>query len=229
MSSTHGATGGVSVTPRPLFDYCREFALTREDLLAGRILDCPGGASPFGAQVRARGGEVVSVDPAYSRSGDELRGMIEHNLAATPDWIAAKGEAVDWSDLGSPNALLRAFEPSADLFLADYAAHPEHYVAGSLPDLPLPDGHARLALSSFLLFAYPDVFDVDAHVAALCELVRVADEARVFPLVDSDATPYPHLEQVRAALDVHGVRTELRPTTATYSVGADHALVCARH
>ena len=228
MSSPNSATGGVSVTPRPLFDYRREFALTDDDLTGGRILDCPGGASPFGAQVRARGGEVISVDPAYARDAEDIRGMVEQNLAATPDWIRTKGDAIDWSDLGSENALVRAFEPAADLFFTDFAAHPEHYLAASLPDLPLPDRHARLALSSFLLFAYPDVFDLDAHVASLRELVRVADEARVFPLVDADASPYPHLDELRRILADEGIRTELRSTTATYSIGADHALVCAR-
>jgi hypothetical protein len=228
MPTRNSPTGGVSVTPRPLFDYRRQFLLTDDELVGGRLLDCPAGASPFGAQVRARGGEVVSVDPTYSRSVDEIRRMVEHNLEATPAWISTKGDAIDWSDLGSMNALLRAFEPAGDLFLTDFAAHPEHYVAGTLPDLPLPDDHARIALSSFLLFAYADVFDVDDHVAALRELSRVAAEVRVFPLVDSDAVPYPHLDDVRAALGEHGVRTELRPTTATYSVGADHALVCTR-
>ena len=46
MPSRNSATGGVSVTPRPLFDYRREFLLTEDELTGGRILDCPGGASP---------------------------------------------------------------------------------------------------------------------------------------------------------------------------------------
>ena len=58
-------TGAVAVTPRPLAAYRDMFMLTDDDLRAGPILDCPAGASPFGAQVRALGGEVVSVDPAW--------------------------------------------------------------------------------------------------------------------------------------------------------------------
>src|SRR5690606_8688826 len=57
--------GGIAVTPRHLADYRIMFLRTDEELRSGRMLDCPAGASPFGAQVRARGGTVVSVDPAY--------------------------------------------------------------------------------------------------------------------------------------------------------------------
>jgi hypothetical protein len=59
--------GDIVVTPQSLSDYRDMFLLRDDDLLGGPILDCPGGASPFGALVRARGGTVVSVDPEYHR------------------------------------------------------------------------------------------------------------------------------------------------------------------
>src|SRR3712207_4925074 len=64
--------GVVAVTPRPLAAYRDMFLLSDDDLLAGPILDCPAGASPFGAQVRVLGGQVVSVDPAYASPDDLL-------------------------------------------------------------------------------------------------------------------------------------------------------------
>jgi len=59
------------------------FLITDADLIAGPILDCPAGASPFGAQVRALGGTVISVDPAYSVSPAEIiTADGEHYIAA---------------------------------------------------------------------------------------------------------------------------------------------------
>lgn len=64
-TQTRETIGDLVITPRPLSAYRDMFLLIDDDLTAGPILDCPGGASPFGAHVRARGGTVTSVDPAY--------------------------------------------------------------------------------------------------------------------------------------------------------------------
>ncbi len=80
---------GIAITPRPLFDYRRMFLLTDEELIAGPILDCPAGASPFGAQVRARGRTVTSVDPVYVSSREEILDRVRLNLTGAPEWLAA--------------------------------------------------------------------------------------------------------------------------------------------
>ena len=87
------------------------FALSDADLIAGPILDCPGGASSFGAQVRARGGDVVSVDPMYHASAAEIlrrsaesRRRIHHYQSDHPDqfhwpgfFIGVAGVALNYS------------------------------------------------------------------------------------------------------------------------------------
>ncbi|MGH3728552.1 MAG: hypothetical protein ACRDTU_07335, partial [Micromonosporaceae bacterium] len=64
--------------------------------------------------------------------------------------------------------------------------------------------------------------------AGLLELIRVADELRVYPLVDTCGRPYPKLDELRTALAEHGVRTEIRTAACTYIVGADQLLICRR-
>jgi hypothetical protein len=150
-SVTGPQLGKLIVTPRPLFDYRNMFLLTDEELLAGPILDCPAGASPFAAQVRARGGRAVSVDPIYGPRA-EVEERVAADLAHVHSWLAAGPVGLDWSYLGSADALLRAFEVSADYFLSDYAEGGPHYVAAGLPTLPFADGEFHLTLSSHLLF-----------------------------------------------------------------------------
>jgi len=219
--------GHLAITPRALAEYRDMFLLTDDELTAGRILDCPGGASPFGAQVRARGGTVVSVDPYYELAPAALMRLVRDDLARTYAWTATQHDTVDWSYLGNPDSLRRSFEVAADLFAVDYAPDGERYVPARLPDLPFPDGHFRLALCSHLLFCYPEYLTFDEHLAGLLELDRVtAGEVRVYPLVDSMGTVYPRLDDVRAALADRGIRTEIRTANGSWHPGGDQLLAC---
>jgi hypothetical protein len=210
--------GDMVVTPRPLSDY-RNMFLLDDDLLEGPILDCPGGASPFGAQVRARGGIVVSVDPAYQQPPDQLVARVRADLDRTATWMAANPTNFDWSYLGSAEAVIRAFEVAAELFATDYAPDGRRYVAAELPSLPFDDGWFRLTLSSHLLFVYPDQLDFDWHLASLLELVRVTSgEVRVYPVVD----------ELRAALERRDVHSELRTANCAWQPGGNQLLACWR-
>jgi hypothetical protein len=123
----------------------------------------------------------------------------------------------------------RLFELAADLFEVDYAPDGRRYVAAALPDLPFTDGQFRLALCSHLLFCYPEYLGFDVHVASLLELIRVTSfEVRVYPLVDTTATQYPRLAEVRAALTKRGVSSEVRAARCAWQRGGDRMLVCRR-
>lgn len=229
-AATARPLGEIAVTPRSLSEYRDMFLLTDADLTAGPILDCPAGASPFGAQVRARvGAAVVSVDPAYHAPREEIVTRSQRDLARIAEWMAAYPDNFDWSYLGSPGACIQGWEVASDLFAADYMPDGERYVAAALPTLPFPDGHFRLTLSSHLLFVYPDHLTFDDHVGGLLELVRVTrGEVRLFPLVSTDSTVYPRLEEVRTALAERGVRTEIRIAACAYQPGANHMIACWR-
>ena len=221
--------GRLVVTPRALADYRDMFVLTDEDLVAGPILDCPGGASPFGAQVRARGGTVISVDPVYDTPAEELMALVRDDIERTYAWAASQDATVNWSYLGSAEAMRRAFEVGADLFAMDYEPGSLRYVTAALPHLPFPDRHFRLALCSHLLFCYPEYLGYDEHLAGLLELVRVtAGEVRVYPLIDTAATTYPRLTELRTALAGSGVHTEIRPARCAWQIGGDQFLACRR-
>lgn len=219
--------GRLVVTPRALADYRDMFVLTDDDLVAGPVLDCPGGASPFGAQVRARGGTVISVDPVYDTPTAELMAVVRKDIEHTCVWAASQGPALNWSYLGSAEAMRRAFEVGADLFAMDYEPNSPHYVAAALPHLPFPDRHFRLALSSHLLFCYPEYLGYDEHLASVLELVRVtAGEVRVYPLIDPGEMT--RLTALRTALASNGVYTEVRPAGCAWQPGGGHFLACVR-
>jgi hypothetical protein len=95
--------------------------------------------------------------------------------------------------------------------------------------LPFPDGHFQLAVSSHFLFSYPARVTFGEHVAAIAELVRVtAGEVRLSPLIDTAATIYPRLADLRAAVRRLGICTEIRPVPGAYQPGGNRTLVCWR-
>lgn len=216
-----------AVTARGLFDYRLMFGLTPAEITGSTFLDCAAGASSFAAQVRARGGTVTSVDLLYDRPVEDIVDRVHRNLEGGRTWLAEHSAAIDWDYLGSPDAHVRASETAADLFALDYQAHPEHYLHGALPRLPIPDRSVDVALCSNLLFAYPQLFDRDAHIAALLELCRCAHhQVRVHPVCDITTAPYPHLEHVRNALAAQGIATDLQPIPKSWIAGARTTLVC---
>ena len=221
--------GDLVVTPRPLSEYRDMFLLTDEELVAGPILDCPGGASPFGAQVRSRGGSVVSVDPTYVLSPEELADRVAEDIEHASRWMSAHPANFDWSYMGTPRSFTRSFELAAELFLADYRPDSCRYVAASLPTLPFDDGAFRLSLCSHLLFCYPEYLTYADHLTGLLELVRVtSDEVRIYPLVDTSGAGYPWMDALRADLAEYGVATEVRRARSHYVIGTDSLLVCRR-
>ena len=64
--------GDIIVTARPYDEYLAMFGLAGDDPLQGPVLDCPAGASGFAAGARARGADVMAVDPGYAPPPDLL-------------------------------------------------------------------------------------------------------------------------------------------------------------
>jgi hypothetical protein len=67
----------------------------------------------------------------------------------------------------------------------------------------------RLALVSHLLFLYSQQLDVATHIASVLELLRVAEEVRLFPLVTLGRRWSPHVEPVRLAVEAAGHVVEI--------------------
>ncbi|MEV4615158.1 hypothetical protein AB0K43_21590 [Kitasatospora sp. NPDC049258] len=222
----------VLVTSRPLDEYCGLFGLTRAELSAvpGPVLDCPGGAAGLVAEARTLGCRAIAVDPGYAVPPHELATRARAGQAVMAAAIRAD-PARHLPRYHRADGYLRSWDRARRLFAADAAAHPERYVAAALPHLPFADGTFALTLSSYLLFAYPDLFSPRQQLAALLELVRVTDpagEVRIHPLHDSAGARCPRLDELRAELGRRQVSSEVRrygrPTTHRVLVlrAADH-------
>ncbi|WP_329191638.1 MULTISPECIES: hypothetical protein [unclassified Streptomyces] len=224
--------GRVQLTSRTLDEYRMVFGLTDDDLLAGPVLDCPGGASSFAAESRALGASVTSVDPVYRLAPQDIEPLVRDHLAASAAFGLAIADQLDFSWAGSPERHLERWQGAADTFLNDYAADrlaggsERHYVSAALPRLPFADRHFHLSLCGFLLFTFPQAADQEE---AILELVRVtAGDVLVGPLEDPLGVPSSTLDSLRARLADGGVTTTTRDIDYSIHPGQRGVLVCRR-
>jgi hypothetical protein len=201
------------------------FDLAPDDL-AGSVLDCCAGGSSFAAETAGR---VVAVDPAYAMGRPELAARVRTGLVEGDRIIRQNADRFDWGWYGSPARRADMRRAAAELFLADLAGHPERYVAGALPDLPLTSSSVDLALCSHLLFTWAELGE-DWHRRALAELVRVARrEVRIFPVVvQGTGEPVAFLDGLRSELDELGHRSHVRDVPYRFQRGGNQMLVIER-
>lgn len=164
----------------------------------------------------------------YGPSAGALAAPLADAVERTVAQLREKRDLFVWDYYGDPETRGRFQRAAAERFLADYAAHPGRYVVGALPELPLADDTADLALVGNLLFLYDDRLDGAFHEAALRELARVAAEVRVFPLASLDGERSGLVAPVVGALRAEGFAAGTRSVPYEFQPGATEMLVLER-
>jgi hypothetical protein len=162
------------------------FALTPDDL-SGSILDCATGPASFNAELSAEGRKIISCDPLYRLTVDEIRARIGASYDTRVTHVRTASDEFVWREFAAPENLGESRPAAVRIFLADFpqGMKEERYMDQSLTHLGFREGEFDIALCSHFLFTYSDQLSVDFHVAAIEEMCRDAAEARVFPLLKS--------------------------------------------
>ncbi|OUC15990.1 MAG: SAM-dependent methyltransferase [Alkalinema sp. CACIAM 70d] len=189
---------------RSLKEYREMFGLTQAELDL-HILDCAGGPASFNAEMTALGKRVVSCDPVYQFSAEQIAQRIDEAVPHIVKSVEANREKFVWTGIDTLDELLRIRLTAMQTFLADF---PQGLLAGryrqeALPQLPFPDRAFDLAISSHLLFTYSEHLSLDFHIAAIAEMCRLAPDVRIFPLLmnmTGERSPYvdPVIEHFQA-------------------------------
>ena len=218
---------GIVPWGRTFDEYCAFFALSDiASLRSGAVLDAGGGPSSFVAQATKLGIDATAVDPIYGIDGAQIRARFEAICPAMLQGMIRASYRFVWSYYSSPDDVMSRRRRALDDFLLHYEAGKEsgRYVRGQLPFLPFATGQFSLALCSHLLFLYSDELDEEFHVASLLELLRVANEARVFPLISLDGQRSPHVEATMEALTRRAFRCEIVAVPFEFQCGAHEML-----
>lgn len=210
-------------------DYVRMFALSEADL-DRRILACADGPAGFNAVMHSRGRRVVSVDPVYQFSADELRARIRATFDTVIEQARAHQDQYVWHTVASPDFLAQVRMEAMETFLADFEAGKREgrYLPHALPVLPFADAQFDLALCSHFLFLYTEHLSCGFHCEAIREMCRVAGEARVFPLLDLESRPSPYVEVVCEDLGGAGYVCAVLSVPYEFQRGGDRMLRVTR-
>jgi hypothetical protein len=191
---------------RSFDEYVAMFALSAADL-DKRILGCGDGPASFNCTLTTQGGRVVSVDPLYQYSADEIRRRIDENYSEVMEQTRNNAHEFIWKQIPSVEALGRLRTAAMTEFC-----------------LPFEDQAFELALCSHFLFLYSEQFSLEFHVQSIRELCRVATEARIFPLRELGSRKSRHLEAVMAQLQEVGFAVNVDTVPYEFQKGGNQML-----
>lgn len=191
-------------------EYHLIFNLSEEDY-KGLILGCGDGPASFNAQMTQQGYRVISIDPIYEFSGEQIKRRFEEVVDNIIAQVKATPEDWSWSYHKNAENLRQNRVKALKIFLEDYEQGRKEgrYQVASLPHLPFESGQFELALCSHLLFLYSDLLSLEFHIKSIQELCRVAQEVRIFPLLTLSRQVSSYIEPVREAMAKLGIESRI--------------------
>jgi len=211
---------------RSLADYRGMFKLSDRDLQA-KILDCGSGPASFNAEVTAIGGSVISCDPIYQYSVAQIQQRITETYPVIVETLHKTADRFVWTTYQTPEHLGEVRLATMQNFLADFPTGlaAQRYQNQLLPTLNFADRQFDLALCGHLLFTYSEQLDLAFHHAAIAELLRVAAEVRIFPLLVNFTTARsPHLDPVMTTLEAQGYQVTIETVAYEFQRGGNEML-----
>lgn len=207
---------------RSLAEYVGMFDLTEDDLKR-RVLGCGDGPASFNVELNQRGYRALSVDPLYQFTAAQIESRIEATYAVVLEQLLQNTQDYVWNVIESPEDLGRIRMAVMQKFLADYeqGKREGRYLTASLPSLPFCKGQFELAVCSHFLFLYMEQLSLDFHRNAIKEMRRVAEEVRIFPLLDLGAKESPYVQTIVQELEQAGHKVEIRQVAYEFQRGGN--------
>lgn len=211
---------------RSFDEYKQMFNLTPADL-AGKVVGVGDGPASFNAEATRYGHDITSVDPIYTFSGKEIQDRFNAVVDTIIDQVKATPEDWVWTYHSSPEGLRSNRIKALNTFLQDYeqGQGAGRYITGELPALPFPSNCFALALCSHLLFLYSDQLDYSFHLRSIREMLRLAPEVRIFPLLTLMLKRSPHLEPIVQAFTNSGYQVSIQTVSYELQKGGNEMLV----
>lgn len=214
---------------RTLAEYKLMFGLSEADLNL-QILGCGDGPASFNAEMTELGHAVVSVDPIYEFSAAQIKQRVQQTYDLVISQVRQNSDRYIWANFRDADALGQARLAAMERFALDYEAGKieGRYLCQSLPRLHLANDEFELCLCSHLLFTYSEQLSLDFHLASVHELLRVAAEVRIFPLLQLDGTPSAYLNSVVQALLSQSMNLQIQLVDYEFQKGGNQMLKISR-
>jgi hypothetical protein len=210
---------------RSFNEYVRMFDLTKDELTLS-ILSCGDGPAGFNSEMTKRGNKVISCDPIYQFTTQELQMRIDSSYDDVMAQAYKNKDNFVWDIIKSPEELGRVRMEAMQEFLNDFEDGKQQgrYLAEPLPTLSFSDKKFDLALCSHFLFLYTDQLSLEFHRASITEMCRVAKEVRIFPLIDLDLNKSKYVPAVCSELCKAGFTVEIQKVPYEFQKGGNEML-----
>lgn len=210
---------------RSLEEYRLMFGLAAADFNT-EILGCGDGPASFNAELTALGHSIVSIDPIYQFSSEQIRQRVRETYDVVIAQVQQNPDRYVWKHFRDPDELGQARLMTMERFLLDYEAGKaaNRYLPQSLPDLSLETDRFGLCVCSHLLFLYSEQLSLEFHLASIRELLRVSRELRIFPLLQLNCEPSPYLEPVMRSLSSEGFNVQIQSVVYEFQKGGNQML-----
>jgi len=197
---------GVAMTCRSYGEYEKMFLLEDDFLKKGKILDVAAGASSFVAEANERGYDAVAVDPLYDLTVEQMTLHGQKEMKEATKKLAKNMSSFSWDSYKDLEEHDTIREDSFKLFLNHYKENSikKRFITGNLPNLPYDDETFSLVLCNHFLFLYQEQFDLEFHLQAIREMIRVTKKGgmiRIYPLVGFKNERYPYLNELAETLN----------------------------
>jgi SAM-dependent methyltransferase len=214
---------------RTLAEYRSMFSLSETDLNA-KILGCGDGPASFNAEMTELGYSVVSIDPIYQFSAAQIEQRVRATYEPVISQVKQNSSHYIWNHFRDADELGKARLTAMENFLLDYERGKVagRYLYQSLPNLEFGDDQFDLCICSHLLFLYSEQLSLDFHLASIYELLRIAAEVRIFPLLRLDGEPSSYLEFVLKDLSNKGCNVRVQSVEYELQKGANRMLKISR-
>jgi SAM-dependent methyltransferase len=210
---------------RTLGEYKAMFALS-DAHLATRILGCGDGPASFNAEMIALGNRVVSIDPIYEFSAEQIERRVRDTYETVISQLRSNSNRYTWNYFADPDELGRARLAAMSQFLLDYEVGKTagRYLPISLPDLDSMAERFDLCVCSHLLFLYSEQLSLDFHIASISKLLDLCSEVRIFPLLTLDCEMSAYVEPVVSEFSERGFNVQIQQVDYEFQKGGDRML-----
>lgn len=170
---------------RSMDEYKDMFHLSDADL-SKRIISFGDGPASFNAEMTIQGKNIISMDPIYRFSADELNERINETKDIVITQTRNNLQYFVWNKIKNIDHLEKIRMSAMNHFLKDFeqGKREMRYVNHELPaKTSFDDCSFELGLSSHFLILYSQL-GLEFHIAAIDEMLRVAREIRIFPILN---------------------------------------------